>query len=48
MRRAADQIDRAVAQRRIALVDRVDQLERDIEPFLLEATELDRCDRGKV
>src|SRR6516165_4441167 len=48
MRRSADEIDRAVTQRRVALVDGVDQLERDIEPFPLEATELDRSDRGEV
>src|SRR5215471_16925767 len=48
MRGSADEIDRALAQRRVTLVDRVDQLERDIEAFLLEATELDRGDRGEI
>src|SRR5262245_66148359 len=48
MRGSADEIDRALAQRRVALVDGVDQLERDIEAFLLEATELDRGDRGEI
>ena len=42
MRRAADEIDRAVAQRRIGLVDRKDQLELDIEPLGLEEAKLDR------
>src|SRR5262249_20146782 len=32
----------------VTLVDGVDQLERDIEAFLLEATELDRGDRGEI
>src|SRR5262249_52251172 len=48
MRGAANEIDRAVAHRRVAFVDRVDQLERNVEAFLLEATELDRRDRGKI
>jgi len=42
VRRAADEIDLAVAQRFVSLVDGVNQLERDIEPFGLEETELDR------
>src|SRR5215475_11901368 len=48
MRGSADEIDRALAQRRVTLVDGVDQLERNIEAFLLEATELDRGDRGEI
>src|ERR1700685_4304396 len=40
--RAADEIDLAVAQRFVGLVDGVDQLERDIEAFGFEETELDR------
>src|SRR6516165_1226188 len=47
-RGSADEIDRAVAQRRVALVDGVDELERDIEAFLLEAIKLDRGDRGEI
>ena len=42
MRRAADKIDRAVAQRRIGLIDRKDQFEFDIEPLGLEEAKLDR------
>ena len=42
MRRAADKIDMAVAHLAIGAVDRKDQLERDVEPFLLEEAELDR------
>src|SRR5581483_8047720 len=42
VRRAADEIDRAVAQRLVGLVDWVDQFERDIEPFGLEKAEFDR------
>jgi len=42
VRGAADEIDLAVAQCLVGLVDRVDQLERDIEPFGFEETELDR------
>src|SRR5262249_40680384 len=48
MRRAADEIDRAVAHLRVALVDREDHLELDVEPFLLEEAELDRRDGGEV
>jgi hypothetical protein len=48
MRGAADEIHRAIAQRRIGLVDGKDQLELDIEPLLLEAAELDRGDRGEI
>ena len=42
VRGAADEIDLAVAQRLVGLVDRIDQLERDIEPFGFEKAELDR------
>ena len=42
MRRTADEIDRAVAQRGIGLVDWKNQFERDIEPFGFEKSELDR------
>src|SRR5262249_17439436 len=48
MRGSADKIDRALAQRRVALVHGVDQLERDIEAFLLEATELYGGDRREI
>jgi hypothetical protein len=48
MRGAADEVDLAVAQRRVAVVDRVDQLERDVEAFLLEHAELDCRDRGEI
>ena len=57
MRRAADEIDRAVAQGRIGLVDREDQLEVDVEPFCRKKPEFDgrdgrenrnwRSDRGR-
>src|SRR5215831_8242556 len=42
MRRAADEIDRAVTQRRIGLVDREDHFERHIETLGFEESELDR------
>src|SRR6266849_2444033 len=45
---AADEIDGAVAQRRVALVDGVDQLERDVEALLAEQAELDRRDGGEI
>src|SRR5208283_1596546 len=48
MRRAADKIDRAIAQRAIGLVDRKDELQRDVEPFLLEETKLDRGHGWKI
>ena len=48
MRRSADQIDRAVAQRRIGLVDREDQLELDVQPLALEEAELDRRNGGEI
>src|SRR5262249_30566502 len=48
MRGSTNEIDGAVAQRRVALVDGIDQLERDIQAFPREATELDRGDRGEV
>src|SRR5579863_1309832 len=42
MRRAADKIDRAVAQRRVSFVDRKDEFELDIETLGLEEAKLDR------
>src|SRR5579863_2604814 len=42
MRRAADEIDRPVAQCRVGLVDREDEFKLDIEPFGLEEAEFDR------
>src|SRR5712671_786577 len=39
MRRAADEIDGAIAQRLIGAIDRKDQLGRDIEPLALEEAE---------
>jgi hypothetical protein len=48
MRRTADEIDRAIAQGRIGLVDREDQFERDIEPLSLEEAEFDRGLRWEI
>jgi hypothetical protein len=48
MRRSGDPVDRAVAQRRIGLVDRKDQLQLHIEPLLAEEAELDRRDGGEI
>jgi hypothetical protein len=48
MRRTADEIDRAVAQRRVGLVNWEDHFERDVEALLLEEAELDRGDRREV
>ena len=48
MRGAADEIDRAVAQRHVGLVDRKDQLDLDVEPFLLEESELRGGNRREV
>src|SRR5262249_29942624 len=46
MRRAADEVDSAVAHLAIGAVDREDQLQSHIEPFGLEEAELDRgCGR---
>jgi len=45
---SADEIDRAGAQCRVALIDGVDQLERDIEAFPLEKAELDRGNGGEI
>src|SRR5207237_6353678 len=42
------EIDRAVAQRRIAFVDRKNQLEQDVEPLLFEEPQLDRRCGGKI
>ena len=48
MRRAGDEIDPAVAHRAIGFVDREDQLQRDVEPFLFEEPELDGCHSREV
>ena len=48
MRRAADEVDLAVAQRLVALADRVDQLVRGVDPLLLEEAELGGGDGGQV
>src|SRR5271169_5991814 len=48
MRRAADEIDMAVTHLVIGAVDREDQLQRDVEPFLLEEAECDRGGRREV
>src|SRR5207248_3233150 len=42
MRRAGHEIDPAVTHRAIRLVDREDQLQRDVEPLPLEEPERDR------
>src|ERR1700728_4773457 len=42
MRRAADEIDGAVAQRSVSLIDREDEFEFDVELFGLEESEFDR------
>ena len=47
MRRAADEIDCAIAQRCIGLVHREDQLERDIEPFLAKKPDSIAASAGK-
>src|SRR5208282_3027786 len=48
MRRAADEIDNTVAQRRIGLVDWEDELKRNVEPFGLEEAKLDRGLRREI
>ena len=48
MCRAADEVDRALAQLAIAIVDGVDELERDVEPFFPEETQLHRRSGGEV
>ena len=48
MRRAADEVGLAVAQRLVALADRIDQLELGIEALLLEEAHLHRRDGGEV
>src|SRR5436190_1346409 len=48
MRGSADEIDSAGAQCRVALIDGVDELERDIEAFPLEKSALDRRIHGDV
>jgi hypothetical protein len=48
MRRAGYEIDPAVAHRAIGLVDREDQLQRDLEPLLFEEPEGDRRYRREI
>ena len=48
MRRTANEVDSAVAQGGIGLVDRKDQFERDVETFGLEKSKLDRCLGGEI
>jgi len=48
MRGSADEIDSAGAQCRVALIDGIDELERDIEAFPLEKSELDRGNGGEI
>ena len=48
MRRAADKIGFAVAQRLVAFTDRIDQLKLGIDALLLEEAHLHRRDGGKV
>jgi hypothetical protein len=48
MRRTGDEIDPAVAHRTIGLVDREDQLQRDVEPLPLEEPEGDRRHRREI
>src|SRR5262249_49987303 len=45
---AADEIDAAVAQHLQGFVDRKDQLERHVEAFRLEESELDRGGGGEI
>ena len=47
VRRTADEIDRAVAQRRVGFIDRENQFERDIEPFGLEKPSSTAASAGK-
>src|SRR5207247_9467955 len=48
VRGAADQIDLAICERRVGLVDREDQFERDVKALALEEAELDRRHRRKI
>src|ERR1043166_572688 len=45
---AADEIDRVAAQRFVALVDREEQFELNVEPLLFEEAQFDRRRRGKI
>src|SRR5262249_14313363 len=45
---SADEVDRARAQRRVGLVDRKNQLELDVEPFLFEESKLDGGDGREI
>ena len=48
MRRAADEIGLAVAQRLVAFADRIDQLQLRIEALFLEEAHLHRGDGGEI
>jgi hypothetical protein len=48
MRGSTDEVGRPVAQGRVGLVDRIDQLELDIETLCFETAELDCRYGGKV
>src|SRR5439155_3498219 len=48
MRRTADEINGAVAQRLIGAIDREDQLGRDLKPLALEKPQLGRRQRGEI
>jgi len=48
VRRAADEVDRAVAERAVRRVDRKEQLDLDVEPLGLEEAELHRRDDREV
>src|SRR6202035_1198679 len=48
MRRAADKINSAVAQRLVSPIDRKDQLGRDFQPLALEKPELGRGQGRKI
>src|SRR5262249_51165334 len=48
MCRTADEVDSAVPQGGIGLVDRKDQFERDVETFGLEKSKLDRRLGGEI
>jgi hypothetical protein len=45
---AADEVDAVIAQDLERAIDRIDQLERHIEPFGLEEAEFHRRRRGKI
>ena len=48
MRRAADKIDRAVAQGHVGLVDRKDHLQRDVQALVAKEAEFDRGFRREI